>query len=254
MLDTQSFLRKFFDAFYKELLQQKYRASTSHQRPDASQAERGDAAHGLVESIATQLISLLDAQQAQVMQHGGDYALTLYRDVQYIMVALADEFFLEINWSGRALWESNILEQRVFNTHVAGELIYERVDTLLGKQDPELNEISKIYLLALSLGFKGKFQGDPVQISAYKKRIFLFIHHHHPQLKEEGYTLFPKAYSALLEDGTVRQLSSPRLWYGILWSSVFFILLLSYGVWYSTTKKVYDVSQEIIKVSGVDEP
>ena len=71
MLDTQSFLRKFFDAFYKELLEQKYRASTSHQRPDASQAERGDAAHGLVESIATQLISLLDAQQAQVMQQGG---------------------------------------------------------------------------------------------------------------------------------------------------------------------------------------
>ena len=70
MLDTQSFLRKFFDAFYKELLQQKYRASTSHQRPDASQAEQGDAAHRLVESITTQLIALLDTQQAQVISMG----------------------------------------------------------------------------------------------------------------------------------------------------------------------------------------
>jgi len=248
----QSFLIKFFEAFYDETCRQRQRALIARHRPDISQSEEGDATFSLVESIADDLKAVLDAQHADVLRHGGDYALTLYREVQYAMVALADELFLSVPWSGQKLWEVNILEQRIFNSHVAGEIIFEKIEQALRNKDPERADIAVVYLYVLGLGFKGKYADDPEQIDALKKRLFLFINHSQQRILSPDYVLFPQTYEALLENGEVRQLPNPRVWHGVLFIVIFGALLLSYSFWFSATNEIHAVAQKIIQISGIE--
>ena len=250
----QSFLIKFFEAFYEATCKQRQRALVSRHRPDVSQTAEGDATFQLVESIAQDLRSVLDAQHAHVLSHGGDYALTLYREVQYAMVALADELFLSIPWSGHKLWEANILEQRVFNSHVAGDVIFEKIEQALRTKDPEREDINIVYLYILGLGFKGKFADDPEPIDSLKKRLFLLINHYHQRIQSAEYVLCPQAYEALLEEGQIKQLPNPRVWHGVLFFVVFAALLLSYSFWFEATSEIHAVAHKIIQISGVEKP
>lgn len=251
-MEGQSFLLQFFDAFFAEVVRQKRRALLSKQRPDLSQVEQGDAVSLQVESMAAALQDVLSKQHFHVLHHGGDYALSLYREVQYAMVALADELMLSMAWPGQKLWEDAILEQRVFNSHVAGEVIYDRIEQLIGQKDPERADIAKVYLLILGLGFKGKYGDDVAQVNGVKRRLFLFIHHYQQRLKEDDFTLFPSAYGDVLEDGIVHQLPNARAWHTLLYASVLLVFVVSYGFWFHSTREVHAVAKQIIQISGVD--
>ncbi len=248
----QSFLIKFFEAFYDATCRHRQRALIARHRPDVSQSDEGDATFQLVESIANDLKAVLDEQHAHVLRHGGDYALTLYREVQYAMVALADELFLSIPWSGQKLWEVNILEQRIFNSHVAGEVIFEKIEQGLRNRDPERADIDLVYLYILGLGFKGRYADDPEQIDAFKKRLFLFINHFQQRIQSPDYVLFPQAYEALLEEGNIKQLPNPRVWHGILLLVILSALLLSYSFWFEATNEIHAVTHKIIQISGIE--
>ena len=75
------------------------------------------------------------------------------------MAALADEALLRIEWPGRDVWTSCLIEESLFQSRVAGDLFFDRLDELLRTRDPARIELSSIYLLALSLGFEGRYRG-----------------------------------------------------------------------------------------------
>ena len=56
------------------------------------------------------------------------HTIAHYSEVVYIMVALADDIFLNSEWEGKQFWEDNILEQKFFNTQIAGDEIFNRIN------------------------------------------------------------------------------------------------------------------------------
>src|SRR5947209_3942754 len=86
------------------------------------------------------LVSLFERQEAQAWRYGGTYGAEFYKEAQYVMVALADEIFLNTQWEGQRFWVSNLLESKIFRTHVAGELFFQRLDRLLVDRDPVFPE------------------------------------------------------------------------------------------------------------------
>ena len=252
-MEQQSFFLQFFNAFFVEVSRQKQRALLSLQRPDTSSPQMGvDAMRALVENIAHTLQETLDKQHTHVLHNGGEYALTLYREVQYVMVALADEVFLSINWPGKSLWEEKILEERIFNTHIAGERIFERIEDLLVEHNADKDDLAKAYLFALGLGLKGKYADDSASIEMLKRRLFLLITHHHQRISDPEYRLFTAAYGQLLEDDAVRLLPNARIWHTILYVSLLTLLFISYVFWYNATHELEGVAKQIVSISGVD--
>ena len=53
------------------------------------------------------------------------------KEIIYLMIAMADEIFLNTEWEGKRYWEENMLEKSFWGTQVAGELIYKKTDDLL---------------------------------------------------------------------------------------------------------------------------
>ena len=249
----QSFLLEFFNSFFDEVVRQKKRAIIAAQRPDTSAPQMGvDATHRLVESIAEVLEGLLAKQHTQVLHQGGEYAVTLYRELQYVMVALADEIFLSFKWAGRNFWEEKILEERVFNSHISGERVFERMEELLLNHKGDKDDLAKAYLFALGLGFKGKYREDPQAIATYKRRLFLLTAHHHQRIAEPEFLLFTPAYGQLLESDAVRFLPNARIWHTVLYVCLVSLMFISYVFWYSATHELEAVAHQIISISGVD--
>jgi type VI secretion system protein ImpK len=252
-LEQQSFLIQYFNTFFEEVVRQKQRAIVAAQRPDTSAPQMGvDANHRLVESMAQVLEELISKQHTQVLHNGGEYALSLYREVQYVMVALADEIFLSFKWAGRSLWEEKILEERVFNSHISGERVFERIEELLLNHNADKDDLAKVYLFALGLGLKGKYSEDSQAIASYKRRLFLFTAHHHQRIAEPEYLLFTPAYGQLLENDAVRFLPNARIWHTVLYVCLMSLMFLSYVFWYSATHELESVAHQIISISGVD--
>ena len=102
------------------------------------------------------LVSLLEQQALTAGRSVGAYGAELYKEAQYVMAALGDEIFIRLEWEGREAWRSNLIESRLFGTHAAGEVLFQRIEALLARRDPVWAEAAKVYLMTLSLGFRGK--------------------------------------------------------------------------------------------------
>ena len=103
-----------------------------------------------------QRLLLLFEHQAR---DAGTYGSEFYREAQYVMAALADEVFLQLDWEGRNYWLSNLIESQIFQTHISGELFFQRLDRILQERDPALRELAAVYFMALSMGFRGRYRG-----------------------------------------------------------------------------------------------
>jgi type VI secretion system protein ImpK len=164
------------------------------------------------------------------------------------MAALADETFLNIEgWSGQAFWEYNLLEERLFGSHIAGEKFFEGIDNFLKNATPLNYDIGKLYLSALGLGFQGKYRGLPDQtaIERYKRKLYVAIYGL-PNDKNKRRPLFPEALANTISES----LRIPNDGY-YTWSIVFFVcvgiyLILAFGVWYSITSPLEKITRIIL--------
>src|ERR1044072_2317156 len=140
------------------------------------------------------LVSLFERQEAQAWRYGGTYGAEFYKEAQYVMVALADEIFLNAEWEGHRSSVSNLLESKIFRTHVAGELFFQRLDRMLVERDPVYRDLAAVYLMALSLGFRGKYRGrdDRGQLERYRRQLFHFVFRREPELENESRHVFPE--------------------------------------------------------------
>jgi type VI secretion system protein ImpK len=203
--------------------------------------------------VLQSLVTLLKRQEAQALRYGGTFGAEFYKEAQYVMAALADEIFLNTTeWEGSRSWVSNLLESRMFRTHVAGELFFQKLDRLLVERDPVFRDLAAVYLMALSLGFRGKYhrRDDRQLLKEYRSKLFQFVYRREPELDSPARQLFPEAYYHTLRDETKRRLPNPRAWIILLCAVVLAYITLTHAVWTKLTDRLFEENKQIQTTAG----
>jgi len=218
---SESFILEQFRDFYEEVIQLKHRVGMDSWVFSEEEAVAGSKDEDSIwspTSVWKRLLALLQRQSMTARRRGGDFGEEYYREVQYLMAALADDIFVNLSWRGSQAWNSNLLESKFFKTHNAGEAIFRRLDEILAGRDPIQLDLAKIYLLALSLGFQGKFRGTPEgeqQLAMYRRELLEFISERDASYDDSVTHLFPDAYGSTLDQGVSQRLPYLKRW---LWA------------------------------------
>jgi type VI secretion system protein ImpK len=198
------------------------------------------------------LVTLFQRQAITAWKNGGSYGAEFYKEAQYVMVVLADEIFLHMEWEGQRAWVSNLLETKILRTHAAGQIFFEKLDRLLQEQNPIYRDLAAVYLMALSLGFKGKYYGmdDRGKLARYREQLFTFFCGREPDLNDETRYLFPEAYYHNVRGEAQRKLTDPRRWIVVLCLVIVVYLAATQALWVQFTQELNTVNQGITNLIG----
>ena len=231
----KSLLVKDFRSFYEDLVRLKAKALSGELIAEAkADEEDSEATHTtLCRQIQEHLLAFLTAQHDYIERHGGGFALRYYREAQYIMVALADEIFLNMEWVGREEWRANLLETKIFNTQVAGEKIFTNLDQFLEVRDSANSDIGVLYIFALGLGFKGKYRDmdDHGELKEYREQLQARVMHGSPYALQETQRLFPEAYIHTIDGREGEKVPTAQRWAMILLGVIGVYMILAYFIW-----------------------
>ncbi len=230
-----SLLLTYFREFYEEIIRLKNNVKSV---PEPAESGSPASLPGRSAAAWQQLLSVLEQQALEAGRSGGAFAYGVYREAQYVMASLADEVFLHLDWEGRSDWP--LLEARLFHSHAAGQLLFEKLDRLLQRKDPVYLDLAAVYFMALALGFQGKFRDtdDGGQLEKYRRQLFLMIFKHKPTLLDEDARLFPESYLHTLREGKGRKLPNPRRWLWVMASVIVIWLVLSQVLWMHLSSNV----------------
>jgi type VI secretion system protein ImpK len=202
-----------------------------------------------VTAVRERLLATLERQAAGAARIGGLYGAETFQAAQYVMAALADEVFLQLDWPGRDAWQANLLESRLFGTHRAGEEVFLRLDALLQSRDPIYTDLAKVYLFALALGFQGRYRdtaGGPVRLDDYRRQLFDVVVHREPLLAAGAEPLFSEAYTRTLAEAEEVRLPYLRRWVvaacavGGVW------LVVQWRLWAELTEDLWPLVLQIL--------
>jgi type VI secretion system protein ImpK len=111
------------------------------------------------ESFRTRIKQVLAGAEQEARQAG--YAADDVRLALFAVIAFLDETVLNSGQSMFADWPRRPLQEEVFGVHMAGELFFQYLQQLLGRQDSEdLADVLEVYELCLLLGFKGRYSAS----------------------------------------------------------------------------------------------
>ena len=192
------------------------------------------------------LIDMFRKNAVQILRAAGK-PTDNYFEAQYVMAAFADDVFIHLDWEGRRAWTRNLLETALFQSHVSGEMFFEKLDRLLRDRDPADKSLAAVYLNALSLGFRGKYQGlnDHGKLRRYRHELFAFIFRQPADLVNDSKIAFPDSYVQNLRKERNRKMTNPRVWLAVLGVVVFAYLAVSHGVWLKLTSRIEQANQQI---------
>lgn len=255
---SQSFLIHNFQEFYHEVLRQKARALREltldqaldeiGKKPDAEAEESPEAAaedklpqiQNLVADIQAKLRERLEHQSIKATQEVGEFAVSNFREAEYLMAALADEVFIYLRWEGQKQWERNILEAQLFHTSIAGEQFFEKLEHLIQTNDPMRRDLAVLYLLVLGLGFRGRYRDvdDAGKLEWYRQQLLQVINGHgsrlyNPNMQER---LVEQCYDHTVADAPAKGLPDVKFWLILFAVTVVIYLMITYGLWYKIVK------------------
>lgn len=227
-----------FQTFYYEILRLKERALRFAENDihDVDSEAYAQATFNRIDEIQARIKSLLEVQSGVYATKTGGISPGLFQDAQYIMVVLADEIFLNLAWAGAKEWRKSLLEGQLFQTQIAGELFFKKIDALFETHDTSRYEIGQLYLMALSLGFRGQYRHNDAtnRIRWYQEQLYNMCCQDATHLFDTNTTkaLFEEAYEYTFNESPGRGLPDLRTW-GIYGLCVFLIyIFVSYVVWY----------------------
>tara|TARA_R110002110_G_scaffold175266_4_gene378748 strand:+ start:3115 stop:3900 length:786 start_codon:yes stop_codon:yes gene_type:complete len=247
-----SFVLSHFHDFYAEIMRLKTMIHSGAWvfAPDGEMPDgEGDARSS--NAVAARISAVIEKQLAEAERTGGDYGSGFYREAQFVMAALADEVFLTMDWDGRESWQSNLVETRLFGTHAAGQVFFDKLERLLDSRDPAHSEVGVLYLLALALGFRGKYRGqeDDGAIDRYKRKLFTFVARREPDLYRSARRLFPLTYAHTLDQGKNRLLPSAMKWWLLAGGILLALLVLQHFIWTGMTGDLLQSIDSIMKLA-----
>jgi type VI secretion system protein ImpK len=206
-----------------------------------SSPERDEALRqGAAQRVSDLLLATLERQALESGRRAGEPGAEFYREAQYVMSTLADEVFLNLEWEGRGAWAANLLETRLFGSHVGGDLFFRRLDALLHEQDAVKRPLAGVYLMALSLGFQGRHRGRGASdtLAEYRRRAFAFVFPGHRSVLGGERRLFPQAYEHTAGGGSPIRLPHARRWIAAAVAVFLLYLLVSHRAFVSATRPV----------------
>ena len=244
--ERSSYIIECFEQFYGEVLKHKQFALSKSSKDSSTDAT--SSPNATAEFILSKLKVVIKEQARGARYAGNTFSENYFNEAQFIMVALADEVFLNLDWAGKTYWESNLLEQTIYGTHSSGQVFFEKLDILLKEQSPVQKELGVLFLSSLGLGFQGKYRhfNDLAILHSYRTRLFTYINRREPYLFKQRIHLFPDAYSHTLEANEPKQLVTIRNWYFLIGGLVFTYLIISYIIWYSATSDIKTVVDKIL--------
>lgn len=202
----------------------------------------------LCQNIQRRLRIYLEEQALKVTYQLGEYAQSNFKEAMYLMTIMADEVFLTLDWPGQSYWKKNLLETQLFQTQVAGDMFFERLETLLNSHNPVKHDIGTIYLLVLSLGFRGKFRDrdDEGKIDWYKKQLFHLINHRKSDLYQPGRKhLVNAVYEHNVSLPVSKGLPDVRSWVYTILGVAGVYLFVTYVLWYKVVRDIDEALQFI---------
>jgi type VI secretion system protein ImpK len=224
----------------------------SHAHADFSESLQPSDSFRVSSVVWHRLVTLFQRQAITAWKNGGSYGAELYKEAQYVMIVLADEVFLHMEWEGQRAWVSNLLEAKILRSHAAGQVFFDNLDRLLREQNPLSRDLAAVYLMALSLGFKGKYYGadDRGRLARYRQQLFTFVCGREPELDDETRYLFPEAYHHNVREEGHRKLSDPRRWFVVLCLVIIVYVAATQALWIQFTQRLNTVNQSITKIIG----
>lgn len=174
----------------------------------------GEITPAPIDNLLNSLMTSLEERGRDFSTRGGDYGSRLFARVIYVFAAFADDVMLESHWVGRDEWVRAPLEVKLFGSQSAGEEIFNDIDNGLSKYEFGKRDLAKIYLMALNLGFEGKFKGtqSEVDIRRYKVRLFELINERAPENSEATKSFLGSVYRYNQTGGAPEMMSYLKPW------------------------------------------
>ena len=156
------------------------------------------------------------------------------------MANICDEVFLNLDWIERDNWSKNLMETKFYKTNSGGELFFRKLDNLLQERDPINSEVALVYLMALSMGFRGRYHSinDDGRIEKYKQQLYSFAFQEKADLESESRVLVPAAYSKPLKKRPKLEIPGLKKWIGFVMLLSISLLGTSHLIWTQMTGEI----------------
>jgi type VI secretion system protein ImpK len=216
------------------------------------------------DEVKSRLITLFERQSVDAQHRLAAHEQPSFKEAQYVMVAMADEVFLRLDWSGRGPWTLRPLEaEEPFYSHDAGERIFQRIDQIIRAREAVPVELLAVYLAALALDFQGKYRyssegsAGSREPARYRRDLAKQLEQVDAAAVRPSDELCPAAYDATLA-GTVRR-GLPTLRVALLVLLIVFLCWLFVGLalWYFQTlevseqiNRIEDANEQLVKSAG----
>jgi type VI secretion system protein ImpK len=241
MSDTRAiplFLLSRFAEFYEEVASIKIaitegRLSAYLASDDEPAPTRGA---DLALRVSSRLTGILRAQARDVAARGTTTEIKAYTMAQYVMAALADEIFIldpELPWAGRDAWLEVLLEHKLFRTGDAGQRFFTFADEILHAPERTAlhTDLASVFLLALQLGFKGRYRGEhgAEMLRGYRRQLYNFTRQQ--SVADPSQPAFLQAYQHLLQEEKGERYAPLSRWFALGRIALVAYLVVSTLVW-----------------------
>ncbi len=131
--------------------------------------------------------------KSQESLNNGAFSQEDYDLARFAIFAWIDEAILNSSWKEKHLWQGEQLQRFYYQTADAGEIFFERLNTL----GPHQRDVREVYYLCLAIGFMGRYchKGDEYLLEQLKTSNLKLLTGSSVGLPslEKG-ELFPEAY------------------------------------------------------------
>ena len=216
--------------------------ATAEGQGSASNAEE------TVVKLASELIAELEVRGKDFSLYGGEYGARLYQRVIYVFAAFADEIMLANQWNGRDIWLKNPLEVRLFGSQSAGDDIFLDIENGLADYEIGKRDLARTYLMALNLGFKGRYKDTPSEevINSHKSALFLLINDRDASREEAGKIFLGNVYQYNQTGGAPKLMPYLRPWLVSIAFVVILYIIASHLIWSSKVADLEAYVQSLI--------
>jgi type VI secretion system protein ImpK len=207
--------------------------------------------------VSARLLALLRRQERDYGAIGTPDEHRAHKVYLYLMAALADEILiLELDWPGRDAWLDVLLEQRLFTTNNAGSRFFTLAQQLLqgARGNPVYIDLAAVFLLAMELGFKGRYRGRQGQaaLTSLRQQLYHLVEqgsgsaagpgvgqesaggmalHHARRTALASPPACAQAYDYLLRNGKDERLAPLSPWYSLGLYALLGYVLVSMLTW-----------------------
>lgn len=154
-------------------------------------ARKGAATSLPYDKVRTNMQRLI--AQSEALLDKGNFTKDDFNLARFAVFAWVDEVILSSQWEGRLQWQREQLQRQYFQTADAGELFFERLNTI----GPHQMDVREVFFLCLALGFTGQFcnEGDEFLLEQLRSSNLKLLTGSSMGLPNiDNMALFPEAY------------------------------------------------------------